>query len=142
MCWLPQDVFVKYGSDLHGITQADNGQEFQDALGHLIGVARSHLRNALSYTLLIPKHETGLRRFCLWALGMAVLTLRKINNNRAYLNGNEVKITRSSVKATIITTNLLTRSDLLLKLLFNATSRSLPMIELNQDNNDVENESL
>ena len=124
------------------LLQRDNGQEFQDALGHLVGVALSHLRNALTYTLLIPKHETGLRRFCLWALGMAVLTLRRINNNRAYLYANEVKISRSSVKATIITTNLLTRSDLSLKLLFNVASRSLPKIELDQNNSYLKNESL
>ena len=44
----------------------------------LIGVAHAHLRNALDYTLLIPGNETGIRRFCLWAIGLAVLTLRKI----------------------------------------------------------------
>jgi len=26
---------------------------------------------------MIPKNEPGIRRFCLWAIGMAVLTLRK-----------------------------------------------------------------
>ena len=47
----------------------------------LVGIAHRHLRNALAYSLLIPKQETGIRNFCLWAIGLAVLTLRKINNH-------------------------------------------------------------
>ena len=43
----------------------------------LIGVAHAHLRNALDYTLCIPAAETGIRRFCLWAIGLAVLTLQE-----------------------------------------------------------------
>jgi len=126
MCWLPRDVFEKYGADLKGLTVADNGAAFQQALGQLIGVARAHLANALRYTLLIPVHETGIRRFCLWALGMALLTLRKINSNRAFTSGQEVKISRRSVKATILSTNLLTRHDRLLRLLFRMIARALP----------------
>jgi farnesyl-diphosphate farnesyltransferase len=49
----------------------------------LVGVAHAHLRNALDYTLLIPGKETGIRRFCLWAIGLAVLTLRKSRRRRA-----------------------------------------------------------
>lgn len=130
MCWLPRDVFMKFGSDLKGITSADNSTAFQQGLGQLIGVARAHLANALRYTLLIPPHEQGIRRFCLWALGMAVLTLRKINKNRGYTTGQQVKISRRSVKATVLFSNLLTRHDFLLKLLFNITARPLPESDL------------
>jgi len=130
MCWLPRDVFSHYGSDLTGITSSDNGEAFQLALGHLIGIARVHLANALSYTLMIPGKEQGIRHFCLWALGMAVLTLRKINNNRSYTSGQEVKISRWSVKATILITNLLTRNDNQLKHLFNLATKGLPETEL------------
>ena len=126
MCWLPQSVLESYGVSLNGDAPLHNGKEFQQALGHLIGVARTHLGNALSYTLLLPGHEVGIRRFCLWALGMAVLTLRKINNHRAFTSGNEVKITRRSVKATIISANLLTRHDFMLRWLFNRLASGLP----------------
>ncbi len=51
-------------------------------------MAHAHLRNALSYTLLIPAHETGIRRFCLWAIGLAVLTLRKIAANPGFTSGS------------------------------------------------------
>ena len=125
MCWLPQSVLENYGVRLDDETPLQNGKEFQQALGHLIGVARGHLDNALSYTLLLPGHEVGTRRFCLWALGMAVLTLRKINSHRAFTSGEEVKITRRSVKATIISTNLLTRHDFFLRWLFNRLAAGL-----------------
>lgn len=130
MCWLPREVFTRYGSDLTAISNEGDDGKFQQALGHLIGVARSHLANALQYTLLIPKEEQGLRRFCLWAIGMAVLTLRKINSNRTYRSGQEVKISRNSVKATIFSTNLLTRHDTLLRLLFKLTAKPLPRVKL------------
>lgn len=130
MCWLPQDIFQQYGADLGSLSPDDNGKEFQLALGHLIGIARAHLANALCYTLLIPRDEQGIRRFCLWALGMAILTLRKINKHRTFRSGQEVKISRRSVKATIFSTNLLTRHDNLLKLLFHLTARTLPEQDL------------
>ena len=126
MCWLPQSVLADYGVELNSVTPLHNGKEFQQALEHLIGVARAHLANALRYTLLLPANEVGLRRFCLWALGMAILTLRNINNHRDFLSGEEVKISRRHVKATIISTNLLTKHDALLRCLFNTVSRSLP----------------
>jgi farnesyl-diphosphate farnesyltransferase len=83
------------------------------------------LHNALIYTLKIPVHETGIRNFCLWALGMAVLTLRKIKQNLDFTHSDQVKITRKSVKATILATKLLGRSNFMLTLLFNLTSRDL-----------------
>ena len=130
MCWLPREVFSRYGSDLHNLSPDNISAEFQEALGHLIGVASSHLANALRYTLLIPPHETGIRRFCLWALGMAVLTLRKINRRRDFTSGQQVKISRKSVKATIIFTSLFARRDTMLKLMFSLTTRGLPKQEL------------
>lgn len=133
MCWLPREVFARFGSDLTVIKNPGNDRKFQQALGHLIGVAGSHLANALRYTLLIPKREKGLRRFCLWAIGMAVLTLRKINTNRSFRSGKEVKISRNSVKATILFTNLLTRQDVLLRLLFKLTAGPLPKVELSDN---------
>ncbi len=126
MCWLPQAVLERYGVSFNAATPLRNDQQFRQALGHLIGVARMHLGNALHYTLLLPKHETGIRRFCLWALGMAVLTLRNINNHRDFTSGNEVKISRRAVKATILSTNLCTRHDLLLRWLFNRLASGLP----------------
>jgi len=135
MCWLPQDVFEEYGADLRDIRPDNITPEFQQALGHLIGVAHAHLDNALTYTLIIPARETGIRRFCLWALGMAVLNLRKINNNRDFNSAGQVKISRRSVRRTILVTNLLTRHDAALRWLFDLTARGLPLQALSRDFN-------
>ncbi len=126
-CWLPRDVFLREGLDLKDLAPGSRHPGFARGMGELIGVAGGHLRNALTYTLLIPSHETGIRKFCLWALGMAVLTLRKINKHPNFTSGQQVKISRNSVKATIGLTNLLVSHDSLLKLLHYLASRDLPI---------------
>lgn len=126
VCWLPQDIFTETGFDLKNLSPETSDENFRKGLEHLIGIAHGHLRNALKYTQLLPAHETGLRNFCLWALGMAVLTLRKIKQNLSFTNSNQVKISRNSVKATILASRLSGRNNMLLSLLFNVASRGLP----------------
>jgi farnesyl-diphosphate farnesyltransferase len=77
--------------------------------------------------LMLPSNETGIRKFCLWALGMAVLTLRRIHENPHFVSGQDVKISRRSVKATIILTSLSARSNLALKSLFGLAATGLPL---------------
>ena len=85
------------------------------------------MRNALEYTCLIPKRETGIRRFCLWAIGLAVLTLRKIHRNPTFRSGSEVKVSRRTVKATVLTTNLTLMSNRALRLMFARAADGLPL---------------
>jgi farnesyl-diphosphate farnesyltransferase len=129
VCWLPQDVFQKAGYDLKNISSAQYSDRFGQGLAVLIGLARSHLENALAYTLMIPARETGIRKFCLWAIGMALFTLRKINKKRNYTSGEEVKISRRTLKAIILVTHITLRYNLLLKVLFHLTARGLPAFE-------------
>jgi len=127
-CWLPKDIFSSNGFEL---SQLKNGKKseaaFEEGLIELIGITHAHLVNAFNYTLMIPRKEEGIRKFCLWALGMAVLTLKKINQNKDFENGNEVKISRRSVKNTIIATQLTAKNDLLLRALFNFSRTGLPL---------------
>ena len=125
VCWLPQDVFTETNFELNKLNFETNDAGFRLGLEHLISIAHGHLQNALTYTLKIPSHETGIRNFCLWALGMAVLTLRKIKQNLDFKHADQVKITRNSVKSTILATRLMGRSNTMLTLLFNFTSRDL-----------------
>jgi farnesyl-diphosphate farnesyltransferase len=136
-CWLPADVFTPRGVRLSEIEPGGGGADFEDGLGQLIAIAHGHLRNALRYTSMIPRGETGIRKFCLWALGMAVLTLRKIDRQRDFADGQEVKISRRSVKTTVISTNLLVRSNLALQLLFSAASLGLPQREVTASVPDI-----
>jgi len=125
VCWLPQDIFTEVGFDLKTLTPETNDENFRTGLKHLISVAHGHLQNALTYTQLLPSHEVGIRNFCLWALGMAVLTLKQVRRNLGFTHSDQVKISRDSVKKTILATKLIGRSNLMLSLLFNLTSREL-----------------
>ncbi|MGR8981431.1 MAG: phytoene/squalene synthase family protein [Gammaproteobacteria bacterium] len=125
VCWLPQDIFTETGFDLKNLNPDTNDERFKAGLEHLIGIAHEHLQNALTYTQLLPANETGLRNFCLWALGMAVLTLKKIKQNLDFNKSDQVKISRKSVKATILAIKVTGRSNFLLSLLFNIVSGGL-----------------
>jgi farnesyl-diphosphate farnesyltransferase len=124
-CWLPQDLFSRHGVALLELTPQNADERFQAGMSELIAVAHGHLRNALAYTLLIPARETGIRRFCLWAIGLAVLTLRKIAANPQFTCGAQVKVSRTTVLLTQLCTSAVVRDDQLLRFLFERASRGL-----------------
>jgi farnesyl-diphosphate farnesyltransferase len=128
--WLPQDVFTRHGVDLAETTGDPFDPRFAAGFRELVALAHAHLRNALDYTLLIPSKETGIRRFCLWAIGIAVLTLRKIEQNPGFTAGTQVKVTRSAVAMTRLLTNVAGRSNWMLRLLFAQAARGLPLARL------------
>jgi len=125
-CWLPQELFTRYGVDLATLPPG-GGAGFQDGMIELIGIAHRHLRNALDFTLLIPGEEVGIRRFCLWALGLAALTLRKIQEHPGFTAGTQVKVSRSAVAMTQTLTNFAVRNDAMLRRLFERAARGLPL---------------
>jgi 4,4'-diapophytoene synthase len=125
-CWLPREIFADEGVDLRELRKAGKREKFQRGVQRLIAVAHGHLKNALAYTVLIPEQEVGIRNFCLWAIGFAVLTLRKINKNLDYTDGNQVKISRLSVKGTIAVSRLTAQHDSLVKMVFALATRRLP----------------
>lgn len=131
-CWLPQEVFTRHGVELSGVSSQPFDPRFAAAYRELIAVAHAHLRNALEYTLLIPRRETGIRRFCLWAIGLAVLTLRKIEATPAFTAGSQVKVKRSAVAATRLLTQIAGRSDLMLRGLFAYAARGLPLAAIGE----------
>jgi len=127
--WLPRDVFAQHGVDLEDLPAAFETEAFAQVIEHLIALAHDHLRKALSYTLMIPAHERGMRRFCLWAIAMAVKTLAKINKDRHYHDPAATKITRNSLRRIILLCNASVHSDALSELLFTWLTRKLPAPE-------------
>lgn len=127
-CWFPRDVFARHGVELARVSVQDCGAGFEAGIRELVAVAHGHLRNALTYTLLIPAREAGIRRFCLWAIGLAVLTLRKIARNPRFTRGAQVKVSHSAVLATQLCTSLAVRSDYVLRQLFERAARGLPLV--------------
>jgi farnesyl-diphosphate farnesyltransferase len=134
VCWLPRKEFQEFGVELGDIAPGKGDKAFVSALRYMIGVAHAHLRNAFHYTLMIPPQEVGIRCFCLWAIGLAVLTLRRIHSRPAYSSGQQVKVSRGLVRATIIGTNLMVRQDWMLKPLFSGVTAGLPITQLEKTN--------
>lgn len=128
-CWLPRSVFKQAGFDLRDLAPGAYNAAFERGLLSLVASAHGHLRNAVRYTLLIPREETGIRNFCLWAIGMAILTLRKIHRRPDFSNGDEVKISRRSVQATVIASRLTAGHDFAIRMLFNVAAAGLPLEE-------------
>jgi farnesyl-diphosphate farnesyltransferase len=126
-CWLPQELFTRHGLDLSQIKPGESDPRFVAAMSELVGIAHAHLRNALSFTLVIPPAERGIRRFCLWAIGLAVLTLRRIEQTPGFANGAQVKISHSAVAMTRLLTSAAVGNDWLLRRLFNFAARGLPL---------------
>lgn len=126
VCWLPRTAFdVSPGGRGDLIAELDE-DGLRAGMERLTVVAHGHLQNALSYTLLIPRRYLGIRRFCLWALGMAVPTLENIYRNPVFESGNEVKISRADVKRIVRRYGLMASSDAMLRRLFRRDSRGLP----------------
>ena len=125
VCWLPRDVFRAAGLELRSLSPERTDPGFEAGMIELVPVACRHLAGALRFTLLIPARETGIRRFCLWAVGMAVLSLRRIYARPAFTDAREVKISRRSVRAVVVGGSALVRSDRALSFLFRALTRRL-----------------
>ena len=125
-CWLPRDVFARTGFDLDDLVPDTRSLAFEKGITELIGIAHQHLARALIYTLMVPRREVGIRRFCLRALGMALLTLRRIHGRLDFRAGDEVKISRASVRATLLVTDITAGSDPILRGLFAIFTRPLP----------------
>ena len=125
-CWLPRDVFQAAGFELRSLSAEQPAPGFVEGLSELVAIAHRHLADALRFVLILPPHETGIRRFCLWPLGMAVLTLQRVHATPAFRSGQDVKISRRSVRAVTAVSSTLVRSNLALKLLFQGLTRGLP----------------
>lgn len=126
ICWLPRDLFTSAGFELSRLTPGRREPAFEQGLATLIGIAHGHLQNALRYTLLIPAGERGLRTFCSWAIGMALLTLRKLNRRRDFTSGRQVKISRRSVLAVIAATRLARGGNRRITAAFRLAAMGLP----------------
>lgn len=131
-CWLPREVFAPHGVELGELRPDSQPPGFHAGMLELIGVAHAHLRNALSYTLLMPKHETGIRRFCLWAIGLAILTLRKIARTPGFTAGAQVKLSHAAVGVTQLLSNAAIGQDWLLWRLFSLAAAGVPLATLRE----------
>ncbi len=112
--WLPRRIL--------NTRSRDSAEEFETSLErrimHIVRVAQSDLEAAIRYVELIPVRERGVRAFLVITIGLAVLTLRRINSNPGFRRGDDVKISRRQVYATVATTPVAIRSNVALKWIF------------------------
>lgn len=125
-CWLPRDRFAAAGYDLHELASHHNHEAYRSVMRALVRKARGHLDDAVAYSLLVPRSETGIRIFCLWAVGMALLTLRRIARNPDFSSGAQVKISRRSVRMVRSLLARVATHDLAIRLLARAATLGLP----------------
>ena len=126
-CWLPRSMFAHRRTQFERLEEYHRTRAFTAGMNSLIAVTHRHLQNALEYTCHIPAREVGIRRFCLWALGLAVMTLRKLYRNPQFTSGDQVKISRLTVRATLLATNLMLSSNRSLRWLFSVAASGLPL---------------
>lgn len=131
-CWLPRDLFAKHDIKLADKSADNLNRDFGIVIKQLVGVAYAHLNHAMNYTLLIPKDEVGIRRFCLWAIAMAILTLNNIHAKPNFKNGQAVKIKRYQVYTIIRLSNLFINQNKILWGLFHWLGRKLPKVSVNE----------
>lgn len=128
--WLPRAEFARRGLVVENIDPAARTPEFHAALAELVAVTHAQLRYAMEYTLAIAPADTGMRKFCAWSIGMALLTLRKILATPDYMGGADVKIPRRAVATVIALTGLGIRSNAWLRMLFAIAARGLPSVDM------------
>ena len=126
VCWLPRDVFRATGFELGSLSSGKADPGFVEGLLELVASTHHHLANGLRFIMIIPAHQTGIRRSCLWPLAIAVLTLRRIHRKPTFRSGREVKVSRRQVWVAVILTSALVRSNLALNLLFKLLTFGLP----------------
>lgn len=125
-CWLPQSAFNADDVELGELIRTEQTRQMTNGINHIVGIAHQNLESAIKYSRFIPTSEVGIRRFCLWAIGMAVATLQKIHKTPGYFDGDQVKISRRKVGFIVTTANAAQYSNPLMYAWFKALAIGLP----------------
>ena len=132
VCWFPRDVFNEFGYELNNLSEDHRVKGYISGMHKLVEITHGHQINALRYIQLVPVHQPGIRRHCTWALGMAVLTLKRIYDNPAFSSGSEVKISRLTVRSIISDAETALKSNQALSDLFYRLSSGFQFYVENQ----------
>lgn len=126
VCWLPRDLFLAHGCDLAPDRDWRGDPRFGAGVEELIARSHGQLREALGYALLLPREELGLRRFCAWPIGMALLTLQRLHRHPGYGASDEVRNPRETARLLANLSRLAAGHDWLLRLGVAVASTGLP----------------
>jgi farnesyl-diphosphate farnesyltransferase len=117
--YVPRQLCLAAGIEPKDVQDGRYLLESRKVVNALVEKAQGHLCEALEYVMCLPRRQRGIRAFCLTSLFFAVKTLRLTEQDDTVLDPTKkVKITRSEVGRTIVTTKLLASSNLFVKLYF------------------------
>ena len=117
--YVPRQLCMAAGIEPHDVQDGRYLQESREVVNAMVEKAQGHLCDALEYVTHVPRRQRGIRAFCLTSLFFAVKTLRLTEQDDTVLDPTKkVKITRSEVQRTIVTTRLIAASNLLVKAYF------------------------
>lgn len=125
VCWLPAELLRKHGVDRARLGAPEQAEAFAGAVRELSMKALRNLDDAMAYVYEIPAHEGGIRRFCVFAIGLAVFTVRKIHANPRFASADALKIKRNTVYVVVAVARAICGSDVLLRCAYAACTRGL-----------------
>lgn len=111
-CYLPTDVLGRHGAQPRDLLLPANSQRMRPVLFELLRLALDHFREAMAYTLAIPRTAVRLRLACLWPILIGLETLWLLVQNDAWLDPAQVsKIDRKAVYRILGRSTLRVMSD-------------------------------
>ncbi|MFA1237633.1 phytoene/squalene synthase family protein [Serratia odorifera] len=121
ICWLPKDVLARHGVDRSSLSRDQNDPVLAAVINELIDLAHASLLDGLDYALSFtgPKLR-GIRRFCLWTIGLALLTLRNIRSSPGFSSASEIKTSHTAVAGLITLECMVGGNDALVRRLFSS----------------------
>ncbi|MGD0094090.1 MAG: phytoene/squalene synthase family protein [Planctomycetota bacterium] len=101
-CYFPRDLLARVGLRPEDLLKAENSDTARRVLTGLLRVALGHYREALRYTLAIPRRCVRLRLACLWPVLIGLPTLGLLARRRTWLEpGQPVRVAQGFVNRTL-----------------------------------------
>lgn len=117
--YIPRGLITESGLTIEEFNSGESADKNLAVLEKLLLKTTGHLRDALKFTLAIPRKESSIRLFCIWPLWMAMETVAVLHNNPDLLKSDDpVKISRKTVHQILRRTRLLCYSNFMLKYSF------------------------
>ncbi|MFQ5703326.1 MAG: phytoene/squalene synthase family protein [Gemmatimonadales bacterium] len=117
--FIPRQLWQSAGTRSGELANEPYRPEAQSVMRALIHKAKRHLRDALEYTVNLPRRMYRVRLFCLTSLYFAVRTIYLAERDQRLLDPHhKVKISRRQVYRTVATTRLIAPCNSLVKAYF------------------------
>ncbi|MGO4763932.1 squalene/phytoene synthase family protein [Cupriavidus sp. 2KB_3] len=97
-CYLPTELLDRHGLSPQDLLDPANSHRARPMLAEGVRVALDHFREAIAYTLAIPRTAVRLRLACIWPILIGLETLLLLVDNDAWLDPARVsKVQRGKV---------------------------------------------